>query len=275
MSRVKRFSIESNFSFFSFPAGWGVRHTQAVLLFLCLLMAYALRVNMSVGIVAMVDRNATNPEYEDFAWNGKTQSQILSSFFWGYVVTQIPAGPMAKRFGPKLLLLISIGTCSVLAVFTPLLARTLGAPGVIALRIVQGLSQGVVFPSTHTLLSRWAPASERGRIGTYCYAGSQFGTVLMLATSGFLASSPFGWPSIFYISGACGILWSILWFFVGGNSPADHKSISPEEKQFIESSLGSAHDSAVSCFYHCFTILQANLAYLLLNTSQTKMCGSI
>lgn len=65
----------------------------------------------------------------------------------------------------------------------------------------------------------------------------------MLSSSGVLASSPMGWPSIFYISGACGILWSILWFFFGGNSPAEYKSISVEEKEFIQSSLGSEDHS--------------------------------
>uniref|UniRef100_A0A336LZS5 Putative inorganic phosphate cotransporter n=1 Tax=Culicoides sonorensis TaxID=179676 RepID=A0A336LZS5_CULSO len=223
------------------PSGWGVRHTQAVLLFLCLLMAYALRVNMSVGIVAMTDRNNSNPDFEEFAWTEKTQGVVLSSFFWGYVITQIPAGQLAQKFGPKILLLISIGTCSALAVFTPIVASLGGWQALVALRGLQGLSQGFIFPSTHTLLSRWAPVSERGRIGTYCYAGSQFGTVLMLSTSGFLASSPIGWPSIFYISGACGLLWSVLWFFYGGNSPAEYKNISLEEKEFIQSSLGS-HD---------------------------------
>ena len=108
----------------------------------------------------------------------------------------------------------------------------------IGLRIVQGLSQGFIFPSTHTMLSRWAPASERGRLGTLSYAGAQFGTVIMLAVSGVLASSSMGWPSIFYISGAVGMLWSVAWFFYGSNSPADYRGIAPEEREFIESSFG-------------------------------------
>lgn len=78
----------------------------------------------------------------------------------------------------------------------------------------------------------------------------------MLSSSGILASSPMGWPSIFYISGTCGILWSILWFFYGGNSPAEYKSISIEEKEFIQSSLGS-EDHSVR-----FGIMMTNKNYL-------------
>ncbi|XP_058061471.1 putative inorganic phosphate cotransporter isoform X1 [Anopheles bellator] len=221
------------------PSGFGARHVQTLLLFFGLTVAYALRVNLSVAIVAMVDRHAANKDFEEFDWDERTKSLILSSFFWGYVVTQIPAGQLAQRFGPKILLLLSVGICSALAVLTPVCANVGNAKAVIALRVIQGLSQGFIFPSTHTMLSRWAPASERGRLGTLSYAGAQFGTVLMLAISGVLASSSLGWPGIFYLSGAVGLIWSVAWFFYGCNSPSEYRGIAPEEREFIESSLGS------------------------------------
>lgn len=61
----------------------------------------------------------------------------------------------------------------------------------------------------------------------------------MLSSSGFLASSFMGWPSIFYISGIVSGLWAVLWLFFGSSSPAEYKYISAEEKEFIQSSLGS------------------------------------
>ncbi|XP_062548324.1 putative inorganic phosphate cotransporter isoform X1 [Armigeres subalbatus] len=224
------------------PSGFGIRHVQTLLLFFGLTVAYALRVNLSVAIVAMVDKNSSST-FDHFDWSEQTKSVILSSFFWGYVVTQIPAGQLAQRVGAKVLLLFSLGICSTLAVLTPLFAHIGGDKLVITLRIVQGLSQGFIFPSTHTLLSKWAPVSERGRLGTYCYAGAQFGTVVMLASSGFLASSSVGWPGIFYVSGAAGIVWTVVWFFFGGNSPVEHRTISSEERDFIESSLGNQDHS--------------------------------
>lgn len=225
------------------PSGFGIRHVQTVLLFFGLTVAYALRVNMSVAVVVMLDKDAANPDFEEFDWNEQTKSYILSSFFWGYVITQIPAGQMAQRFGPKVLLLFSLGVCSLLALLTPWFAHIGGSQLVIGLRVVQGLCQGFVFPSTHTMLSKWAPVSERGTLGTYAYAGAQFGTVIMLAVSGVLAASSMGWPSIFYISGAAGVLWAILWFVFGSNSPVESRSISPEERNFIESSLGNQDHS--------------------------------
>ncbi|XP_059615084.1 putative inorganic phosphate cotransporter isoform X4 [Phlebotomus argentipes] len=196
-----------------------------------------MRVNLSVAIVAMVDRNSTNPNFEEYDWDEKTQSVILSSFFWGYIVTQVPAGKLAQTYGAKIMLIFAMAICSVLNILTPLGASYGGWKLVCASRVFQGLCQGFIFPSTHTLLSKWAPVSERGKLSTYCYSGAQFGTVIMLSASGFLASSFLGWPSVFYVAGFAGVFWSVLWYFFGGNSPSEFKSISPEEKEFIEKSL--------------------------------------
>lgn len=42
--------------------GLGLRHVQVLLLFTCMVLAYSLRVNMSIGIVAMMD-NTANPAF--------------------------------------------------------------------------------------------------------------------------------------------------------------------------------------------------------------------
>lgn len=68
----------------------------------------------------------------------------------------------------------------------------------------------------------------------------RFGTVVMMSLSGVLASSPMGWPSIFYFSGATALLWAILWMMFGSSSPAECKLISVAERDFIQTSLG--HD---------------------------------
>ncbi|KAL7031546.1 hypothetical protein ACKWTF_007046 [Chironomus riparius] len=225
--------------------GFGFRHVQVLLIFTCLTIAYAQRVNMSVAIVAITDRNSTNPDFPEYEWDEKQKSMVLSSFFWGYVITQIPGGQMAKHFGGKIMLLVSITLCSLLCLLTPIFAA-FGWKAVVALRVIQGLCQGCIFPSTHTLLAKWAPPSERGTIGTYCYSGAQFGTVVMLAVSGVLASSAMGWPSIFYLSGVFGLVWAILFMFYGSSSPADSRDrISSEERHFIETSLNTTGDAKI------------------------------
>lgn len=61
---------------------------------------------------------------------------------------------MAKHFGGKIMLLVSITICSLLCLLTPTFAA-FGTKAVVGLRVVQGLCQGCIFPSTHTILAKW------------------------------------------------------------------------------------------------------------------------
>ncbi|ALC42294.1 l-2-08717, partial [Drosophila busckii] len=169
----------------------------------------------------------------------KTRSWVLSSFFWGYVATQVPAGALARRFGGKVTLLTGVSICSLLNILTPMCAKLGGWPLLCGLRLIEGLSQGVFFPSTHTIISAWIPPRERGSLATCAYTGGQFGTIIMLATSGLLASSAGGWPSIFYVSGACGFVWVLVYYIWGASTPKDSKSITAEELKLIEQAQSS------------------------------------
>ncbi|EDW72453.1 uncharacterized protein Dwil_GK20703 [Drosophila willistoni] len=213
---------------------FGVRHLQCILVFFGLAVAYALRVNLSVAIVAMTDRNASNPDFPEFDWDESVKSYLLSSFFWGYVVTQVPGGYLSSIYGAKYMLFYGVLICSCLGLLTPFCAMTGGWKLMVFLRSVQGLCQGVIFPSTHTFLSKWAPAEERGRLVGYCYSGSQFGTVIMLSVSGYIASSSLGWPSIFYVPGCVGIVWAFVWLYYCASTPAEHAGITPAERRHIE-----------------------------------------
>lgn len=65
--------------------------------------------------------------------------------------------------------------------------------------------------------------------------GAQFGTVVTLPVSGWLCDSDFlgGWPSVFYVFGGIGLLWSIAWFFLVFDRPDTHPRISQEEKNYV------------------------------------------
>lgn len=56
----------------------------------------------------------------------------------------------------------------------PIMANNFGSKGVMLCRFIQGLAQGFLLPSIHTLLGHWAPPSERSRIGTFAYAGKEY-----------------------------------------------------------------------------------------------------
>lgn len=52
---------------------------------------------MSVAIVAMTSNSSgSEPEFD---WNSKQQGVILSSFFYGYIMTMFASGILANKFG--------------------------------------------------------------------------------------------------------------------------------------------------------------------------------
>lgn len=90
---------------------------------------------------------------------------ILSSFFWGYVCTQIPGSIIALQWSAKKLFATTLIICGLVTILVPVLAHYWGWKAVCAARVIAGLAQGNVLPILHTLLSRWVPPDERGRLG--------------------------------------------------------------------------------------------------------------
>nr|CAD7199800.1 unnamed protein product [Timema douglasi] len=229
--------------------------------FFAIANAYTMRICLSLAITEMVTHHSpsnsskkpdpdacpSNPEdfqspsmAGTFDWDERTQGLILSSFFWGYVVTHLPGGMLAERFGGKYSLGLGILSTAVLTLLTPLAATYGGANWLIAVRILEGLGEGSTFPAMNALLAQWAPPSERSRIGSLVFAGAQIGTVVSTALSGALLHyTSWGWPSVFYTFGLMGVLWFILWVLLCYNDPSSHPFISDEEKKYLDETLGS------------------------------------
>ena len=147
---------------------------------------------------------------------------------------------MAERIGGKIVFGGGILVTSGLTLLTPIAARW-SVYLLIALRVLEGAAEGVVFPSMHALLSRWIPPMERSRAVTFIYAGVEIGTVITMGLSGVLCDNGFagGWPSVFYIFGIAGCVWCLMWFVLCHNSPSSHPRISVTERYYIEKSMES------------------------------------
>ncbi|XP_039293719.1 sialin [Nilaparvata lugens] len=227
------------------------RYLVAILGFLGFANIYALRVNLSVAIVSMT-RNRTyqapngtiinlGPE---FSWDREIQGLILSSFFYGYIATQILGGYLACHYGGKRLFGVGVLATAIFTLLTPLLAK-ISVYLLTAARVVEGLFEGVTYPAMHGLWSRWAPPAERSRLVTITLSGSYIGTVCALPLSGALAETQ-RWSAIFYIFGVLALIWSAVWFYVVSETPRTDKKISEAEREYIEESIGITSSSNLS-----------------------------
>lgn len=80
-----------------------------------------------------------------FDWDSETQGFILGGFFYGYMATQILGGFLADKFGARLLLAGGFFCTSFFTLFTEAAAHW-GPGWLVALRVIEGLGEGVTFP---------------------------------------------------------------------------------------------------------------------------------
>lgn len=76
----------------------------------------------------------------EFAWDSTKQGYLLSAFFYGYVITQIPFGILAKRYGSKYFLGVGMMINSVFGLLVPMSAHC-GYTWLIIVRFIQGLGE--------------------------------------------------------------------------------------------------------------------------------------
>lgn len=219
------------------------RYLVVLLAFFGFFNVYALRVNLSVAIVAMTDvRTVENPDgsfsqEQDFDWDSKQKGYILSSFFYGYITTQIIGGYLGFRYGGNRFFGIGIGVTAVLTLLTPIAAKT-DYYLLLSVRIVEGIFEGLTFPCMYDVWSHWAPPLERSRMAGFATAGNYVGTVVAMPLSGVFAVY-LGWESVFYIFGAVGLVWFILWTLIVKRSPQEDHRMTDEERNYIIASIGS------------------------------------
>lgn len=122
-----------------------------------------------------------------------------------------------------------------MTLLTPLAANA-GVGTLIAVRVIEGIAEGVTFPCIHAVWSRWAPPNERSRMASTAFAGNYAGTVVAMPLSGILASA-YGWESLFYVFGAIGCIWFIGWVIIVREGPEKDRFISKDELRYIHATL--------------------------------------
>ncbi|XP_075980302.1 sialin-like [Anticarsia gemmatalis] len=242
------------------------RFNVAIMMFFACWVNYMMRVNMSVNIIAMVpDHSATTSVKSEckaivtndsslynstvvtkrelrqpegvvtFDWTATEQAYVLSGYFWGYAITSLVGGTAAEFWGPRKLVFITMLATAILTILCPQAAR-LHYMVLVAVRFVSGLAAGFLFPSLHALVAHWAPPAEKGKFVSALLGGA-IGTVVTWSLTGPLIEN-FGWDYAFYVPGAIGVVWCLLWLYLVHDSPVLHPRISETEKKYILDAIG-------------------------------------
>lgn len=238
-----------------------------IMMFTCTFVLYLIRTNISIILLAMVKAKTTNssaviiPECiirnmnvsandamtvfvqkqqshithgTTYEWDSTLQGLILAAYFWGFVISGIPGAAIAEKYGPRKCVAISFTFSAVLTLVGPVSAE-IHPNLLIASRFFIGLLAGIVYPAIHSLISKWAPPSEKGKFISSTLGGS-LGTVITWPLLGNVIEH-ISWDWAFYISGIIVLVWTVVWIIFVHDSPEEHPWISLKEKEYIVSSL--------------------------------------
>eukprot|EP00743_Colponemidia_sp_Colp-15_P004577 GILK01004934.1.p1 GENE.GILK01004934.1~~GILK01004934.1.p1 ORF type:complete len:508 (+),score=17.74 GILK01004934.1:90-1526(+) len=200
---------------------WRMRSTMLILTFMSNLICYIDRTNLSIAIIPMA---------AEHNWSKSYQGIVHSSFFYGYLLTQILGGYLADRFGGKAILAAGVIWWSIMTALTPVVVSVTAL--LMVVRIGMGIGEGVNFPACLNLLSRWLPLDERSTGMGFVKSGMYCGSILALILSPVIINH-MSWHWCFYLFGMTGVLWFVVFVWLGSSTPQSNRYISEQEKAYI------------------------------------------
>jgi ACS family glucarate transporter-like MFS transporter len=174
----------------------------------------------------------------EFSLSLKTMGWVLSSFLFGYSLTQIPGGYLADRFGPRKVLIVAISSWSVLTAATAIAPRLpitgwLGVASSFAfIRFLIGIGEAPSSPSYTRVVANWMGHKRRGLGSSFNLFGIGLGGALTPVLITFIMQH-WGWRSAFCICGLLGIIVAMVWHFFSADRPEQHPRVNRAEIEFI------------------------------------------
>jgi MFS transporter, ACS family, glucarate transporter len=167
---------------------------------------------------------------------------VMSAFLVGYAASQVLAGWIAVRLGPRRALSLGVLWWGVFTLATATVPPSMrGALWmIIAIRFSLGVGEAIIYPASNQFVARWIPLSERGRVNGVIFAGVGAGSAVAppLLTAIILA---YGWRSGFWFCAAIGVVCGIVWYLIARDSPEQHPWVSGNELATIRAGIIEDH----------------------------------
>lgn len=158
-----------------------------------------------------------------FSWNDAQQSTLLGSFSWLLWMTLVPGGMLSVKYGSKVIFGSANLIMSLLSFVIPVAAYE-GLGTLIAVRVVQGMMDGLGNSCMHTIAAKWIPENERSWFMATYVGGKSLAVVMAYPLFGWIIDNS-KWENVFYVSGVMGVAWCLFWYCFMYDTPAEHKGI--------------------------------------------------
>lgn len=148
---------------------------------------------------------------EDLQLSASSTGILLSSFFAGYALMQMPGGWLADRFGSRKVLITAVVMWSI---FTALTGAAWSMASMIIIRFMFGIGEGGFQPAASKIISQTFPQENRARAMSFMLSSGAIISLIVPILSAALLTT-IGWRITFVIIGFLGAIISILyWRFI-------------------------------------------------------------
>jgi len=174
----------------------------------------------------------------EFALDNVQLGWVISAFLVGYALSQVLAGWIAVRLGPRRALTLAVLWWGAFTLATALVPPAMphALALLIAVRLSLGIGEAIIYPASNQFVAHWIPVPERGTVNGVIFAGIGIGAGLTppLLTA---IMAVHGWRSAFWFSAAVGVIAGIAWFFIARDTPERHPLVSPGELRTIHAGI--------------------------------------
>lgn len=98
---------------------------------------------------------------------------VLSSFYWGYTIGQVPTSILAQIYNCKHIFGLGVFLSAVFTVFVPISAE-ISFEFLIFLRFLTGLCESSCFPAVFHFYNAWIPLNEKTFLISYIISGAAY-----------------------------------------------------------------------------------------------------
>lgn len=235
-------------------AGFSPAHNRWWRILVVALLMYVVsmidRTNIAMAIPAMRAELGISPAEIGFA---------SGTFFFGYVVLQIPAGRLAAVWSAKyvifwLMILWGLVSASTALVHT--------VPELVANRFLLGTVEGGVLTATIVLIRNWFTREERARANTVFLLSLPLGSVIANPLSGIVLKH-FDWHVMFVLEAIPALLWAGFWLLAVDDHPSQARWLPEAERAALEARLAAERDAAPETSGHWSRVIWNPLVLLI------------
>ena len=214
------------------------------LLFICYVIAYVDRANVSIAKLTMT---------KDLpGFDNAVIGLGAGMFFLGYFLLEIPGTLIVERWSARKWISRIMVTWGIMAALTALVKTPEQFYGV---RFFLGLAEAGFFPGIIVYLTHWFPSRDRAKALSYFLVATPFAQIMSPKISnallkigtdevvnGVTVHHPEfmgleGWQCVYIFWGIPAVLLGVLVFFALTDRPKDAKWLTPEERDALEAEL--------------------------------------